>query len=151
MELDFRIWLESVLPSMYWISPTGEVVSNFTTHMDFMFKNPQKFDMTRQEILDAHELHGEKVGAEGRAREDLLKKAMMNGWIRIRKYNRPDFWTIQGYQMSPSFIKRVAGWIYQLTSQDRSAIYSDIKITTMRQESLNCSMAEFLSKASRVA
>jgi hypothetical protein len=151
MKLNFTLWLESALPQMYWISPVGEVVSNFTSHMDFIFKNPQKFDTTQQEIIDTHEMYGEKVGAEGQAREEILREAMMNGWIRIRKYNRPDFWSVQTYQMSPSFFKRMSSWIHWITSQDRNAIYGDIKVSTMMKESLNCSVTDFLSKASRAA
>ena len=70
----------------FWISPKSEVLQIKTTHIDTVISMPEKFGMTRQEIDDIYTKHGEQIGIEGEAREEIIVDLVRQGWIRVRQY-----------------------------------------------------------------
>lgn len=68
--------------------------------------------MTKQEIIDLHKKHGEKIGIEGKAREEIIKKVSKLGWLRVRKYSRPEYWSIQfdNYRKRKKAIEDFVEW-----------------------------------------
>jgi hypothetical protein len=64
-------------------------------HIQFIVKNPEKFGISKDRINDIYNKYNEPIGFEGKAREELIKEVASNGWIRIRHYSRPDYWSIQ--------------------------------------------------------
>jgi len=80
----------------YWIKGNKIIDISGTTHIDFILKHPQDFNITKDEILKTFEKYGEKIGSEGKAREEIIKKVSKFGWIRVRHYTRgQDYWSIQ--------------------------------------------------------
>ncbi|MFC2172121.1 hypothetical protein ACFLU6_05755 [Acidobacteriota bacterium] len=75
----------------FWINPQGKIVRSRTSHINDITANPSKFGTTRDEILALHEKYGEKMGREGRAREELIINALKNGHMRIRQYGNKGF------------------------------------------------------------
>ena len=80
-------------PSGFWIKGNEILDLDGRKHIDFLFKSPEAFGLTREEINAEYEKYNEKLGQEGRARENLIKKVSKNGWVRVRQY--PRYWTIQ--------------------------------------------------------
>ena len=83
----------------YWISPKGEIIDVKTKHISSVIDNPKKFGFDRDFIDYIHDFYGEKIGTEGKAREQIMKVLFKDGWIRIRQYK--NFWTVN--------VKRMAG------------------------------------------
>lgn len=54
------------------------------THIHDLVENPEIFGFTKEQIVSIYKKHGETVGNEGEAREEIMKKVIKNGWIRIR-------------------------------------------------------------------
>lgn len=79
----------------YWAK--GKIVYEVDTkHIQFILLNPEMFDLTLPEIRAVYKKHGEKIGQEGKAREEIIKMVASNRWIRIRHYKTPqDYWTVQ--------------------------------------------------------
>lgn len=72
----------------WWISPEAEiVVVNSSTHISEIISNPDKFGLTREDVEETYARHGERLGLEGKAREEIMKKVMSHGWIRARDGN----------------------------------------------------------------
>lgn len=72
----------------WWISPEAEIVSVQTsTHISEIISFPEKFGLTREEIEETYQKHGERLGLEGKAREEIMQKVMSQGWIRARDGN----------------------------------------------------------------
>lgn len=69
----------------WWVSPGKEIIPvSGTTHIDEIIRNPDRFGFTKAEIEEAYSRHNEPIGLEGQAREEIMKKAMDDGWIRAR-------------------------------------------------------------------
>jgi hypothetical protein len=69
----------------WWLSPKGEILNvKGESHVDEILREPEKFETTREHVLETYQKYGERVGLEGQAREELMKEAMEKGWIRVR-------------------------------------------------------------------
>lgn len=72
----------------WWLTPKGVEISIGThTHIFDIITNPKKYGLTSEKILDIHKKHGEEkiLGAEGKAREEIMVDLLKKGWIRIRR------------------------------------------------------------------
>jgi hypothetical protein len=78
----------------YWVKEDG-VYAFDHTHIIFVIDNPELFRITGVEIEDCFKTHGEQLGKEGKAREEIIKRVSKGGWIRVRHYKKPDYWTVQ--------------------------------------------------------
>jgi hypothetical protein len=77
----------------FFISPKGEIIYNSgKTHIQLIIGNPEKFGLNRDFIDHIHMMYNEKVGQEGKAREQILLSLFKQGWIRLRRYR--NFWTV---------------------------------------------------------
>lgn len=80
----------------YWYNGTKILDVTTNTHINLIIKNPELFGLDETTIDELYAKYGEKKGTEGKAREEILKLAASNGWIRVRHYSRPyDYWSIQ--------------------------------------------------------
>jgi len=79
----------------YWISPSGGIAEVDDRHIITIMLEPKSFGLTKAYIDKVHKKHGEQLGTEGNAREEILTKLMDKGWIRLRYISREDVWFIQ--------------------------------------------------------
>jgi len=79
----------------YWIKG-NEVIDIPDSHVNAIIRDPEHFGISMAEVLSAYRRHKEVLGVEGKARQQLVIKAIKNGHIRSRHYQRPvDYWTVQ--------------------------------------------------------
>ena len=77
----------------YWITPEGEILDfGLQTHIGFIIKQPEIFNMTKQEIVSTYHRYDELPGIEGKARHEIILKLITRGFIRIRLYQ--SHWSI---------------------------------------------------------
>jgi len=93
----------------YWISPKNEIVNVPTNHIDVVISNPETFGMTKDEIEVVYTKHGEPVGMEGEAREEIIRDLVKKNWIRVRQY-RNQGWSVNINRLS----KKVKDNIFDL-------------------------------------
>lgn len=80
----------------YWIKDEAVLkLEESKSHVEAIIKKPSLFGMDHEEVHEAYQRHGEKLGLEGKAREELMKKALLRGWIRVRFHMRENRWSIQ--------------------------------------------------------
>jgi len=77
----------------YFISPKGEIIYCGVKHITTIIKNPEKFGFDKYFIEYVYNFYNEKIGQEGKAREQLILALLGEGWIRIRKYG-DKFWSV---------------------------------------------------------
>lgn len=66
-----------------------------STHISDVIANPSVYGLTREQIDEIYARHGEKIGQEGDAREEVIRSIVGGGWMRIRHYRKPkDFWSL---------------------------------------------------------
>ena len=87
----------------YWIHDRKKKVYGVDrVHIRDMIDNPERFGLTRGDIEAIYEKHGERLGLEGQAREELILDAVNNGWIRARHYTKNDMWSFTVASMNNS-------------------------------------------------
>jgi len=96
----------------YWAK--GSKIYPISIHIEYVIKNPDKFSLTKEKIKAVYKKFGEPLGFEGKARNEIMKKVMSDGWLRVRhNRGRSDHWSIQfdSYKkrkvMVKSFIKKM--------------------------------------------
>lgn len=102
----------------YWLNKNGILfdVTN-STHIDFIIKNPELFDLTFDKIKEIYKKYGEENelnrqrASEGKQREELIKSVYSQGWIRIRFYKR------RGWILQTDSIKERQGLIKSFLKQ----------------------------------
>lgn len=115
----------------FWISPQGKVkfITNKDTHIGQIIKNPTYFGYTKNMIQDIYNKYNEKLGSEGNAREEIILSLIKKGWIRIRKYNRPDYWSINVPNLNNKIKDALQSWSSYIIKQGEGP-YSNVKIDT---------------------
>jgi hypothetical protein len=88
--------------SAYFITPNGKIIStNGMSHVSLIISSPEKFGFTKKQVVDLYEKYKEKLGVEGKAREQLLRLLFDKGCMRIRRYPNK-FWSIQVKKLTKS-------------------------------------------------
>lgn len=83
----FGVYIKEITGSVaYWISPRGEVLPVTTNHIGIVIKYPKKFGYTTEKIKEIYDKYGERMGMEGKAREEIIIDLIKKGFIRIRRY-----------------------------------------------------------------
>jgi hypothetical protein len=100
----------------YWISPDGEVLE-VTRHIDYVKQNPEKFELSQDDIRDFYKKYNERPGIEGKAREDILIHAIEAGWVRARYFG--DGWHIQIKGLDPTTKSNLAKWAEDVRGERR--------------------------------
>jgi hypothetical protein len=96
--------------SGYWINPYGKIFDlQSQKHITNIIKNPTRFHITRDEIFAIHKKYGERVGTEGRAREEIIKQVIDLGFIRIRYYAN-QFWAVSAKRFDNRTKKALTKW-----------------------------------------
>jgi hypothetical protein len=84
----------------FFLSPEGRVLHVPDTHIGTIIRDPEQFGLTMEEIEAAYLRHGERVGTEGEARQEILLKVIEKGWLRLRRYpNRG--WSVTADTLPP--------------------------------------------------
>ncbi len=86
------------LVDAYWLSPKGKVHEVNQTHIMFILDNPELFKTTKIDLVEVYKKYKEKIGWEGKAREEILTEALKKGWVRIRDYGN-NGWSLQVWEL----------------------------------------------------
>ena len=79
-------WMDSSF--CYWVNEETALRVE-SSHVQALIDEPSRFGLSESHIEETYARHGEQVGSEGLARDELLREAAANGWIRVRKHVTP--------------------------------------------------------------
>jgi hypothetical protein len=80
----------------FWVKGKQIIDVGGNSHITVLWHSPDTFGLSDGMVKALYAKHRETIGIEGRAREELIKLAAANGWIRIRHYLTPhDYWAVQ--------------------------------------------------------
>ena len=94
----------------YWISPDSKIIEVEASHILKVLQMPKAFNLTREYLEKKYKEYDEKVGLEGKAREEIMTTLVSEGWIRIRLKSHPDYWIIQVKSYSKIESKSIKKW-----------------------------------------
>lgn len=133
----------------FFISPTGDLIYVPTSHISTVINDPEMFGLTREEIHETYSRCGEKIGAEGYARRELLLKVIQQGWLGIRGYRQ--HWSITAPSLSPDIQEhlrdRAAQMLSGITGFQEQDRYMPVRLSTSEGE-LHCTIKD-LANGSR--
>lgn len=109
----------------YWITPSGQSISAIR-HIEAIINNPKLFGETRESIEKTYEKHGEKIGLEGSAREEVMIRAIEKGFIRVREYR--NWWSIDVNRLTKRIANVLHQWSKTIRIPDR---YADVQISEL--------------------
>lgn len=80
----------------FWVKDDTVYDVTFGSHVGLIIERTDLFGLTGKMVMDIYKKHGEVIGSESKAREELVRLAAAKGWIRIRHYANPkDYFSIQ--------------------------------------------------------
>jgi hypothetical protein len=80
----------------FWVIGRSVFEVSESSHILFLAEHPALFSLTLDQIKEVYKTFAEPFGSDGgRAREHLIRLASRSRAIRIRKYERPSYWSIQ--------------------------------------------------------
>lgn len=94
ISVDSRMNNGEFLSTGFWLK--GAVLYPISkTHIRAVLDFPELFSREKSDLLKTYKKHNEKIGFEGKAREEIIFGLLQDGWVRIRHYFKPrDYWTI---------------------------------------------------------
>lgn len=105
----------------YWISPTGEIYPVKMLHINFIRDNLELFEINEETYRNTFIKYKEKFGFEGKARAELMKNAISNGWIRIR-FKGNSGWTIEVWELDNNTKESINKWAVKLTETIKNGL-----------------------------
>lgn len=130
--------IENISDGAFFISPTGELtgVGN-NKHINIITSNPEKFGLTIEKTRNTYNRYGERMGTEGRAREEIILDLIEKGWIHIRK--RPNrYWIINVYKMTKKYRELLSDWANKILKGTKGVKelnrFAPVKILTIDGE-----------------
>ena len=115
----------------FFISPKGVIIYTPINHIAMIIRHPEKFGLNIEFIEYIHKYYNEKIGQEGKAREQILLSLVKKGWIRLRRYR--NFWSVNVSNYTSKIKKYLQKWASMLVSGKlefkEDDPYMDIKVS----------------------
>ena len=113
----------------YWISPRGKIIEVDQTHINTVITNPDEFGLSKEFIDSKFAEHGDKIGQEGKAREDIIMGLIKQGWMRIRNYLKQGYWSVNVINLTDRTMGFLQNWSEQMIKLGASK-YNEVRIDT---------------------
>jgi hypothetical protein len=114
----------------YWISPNGEILPVDKNHIATVFDNPWCFGITMAYLESIYLKYNEPLRSENQARAEILKELFTKGWIRARRYQRPDRWSININDMNVKTVITLKEFANSMIVKGHSK-YDDVYIDSL--------------------
>ncbi len=101
------------ISAAFFISPGGKAIFVTGKHISDVLQHPAKFGVSRNEMEALHIKYNEKLGLEGKAREEILVGLIRKGWIRIRRYPNTG-WSINISELNEPNRAHLLKWAVQI-------------------------------------
>jgi len=127
-----------------FISPQGEIVEVAQSHINTVILNPEKFGLTIQQIELAYAEYKEPVGIEGLAPEEILCNLVVQSWIRLRRYIKPqEQWSVTVNQLNDRVRLSLHDWAGKMLAGEMGFREDDphkpVVITELASGTIHCS------------
>jgi hypothetical protein len=107
--------------SAFWVAPNGKILDVNSNHIAQVIKSPKTFGVTSDYITSTYDKHGEKLGQEGDAREEIILHILKAGFLRIRRYRSR--WSITLHRMDSRTKKNLSDWAEKARADKKSGAY----------------------------
>jgi hypothetical protein len=79
----------------YWVLGSKVIDVSMSEHAIYVRHHPEEFGFTAEELQQQYPFTGKDGIADNNNREKLIIDLTHYGWVRVRHYDGPDYWSIQ--------------------------------------------------------
>ena len=97
----------------YWINPGGKIRPVGITHIEDVINHPAAFGLTDKIVRDTYKKYGEKLRIEAKARNEIIRWLLSEGWTRIRYVRSGDYYSIDVGKLT----KKVKEYLFEWASK----------------------------------
>jgi len=133
-----------------WIAPNGKILPVKINHITTILEKPSVFGLTRDYITKKFGEHGDRMGQEGKAREEIMFDLMKRGWIRVRYVVKKDSWTLQTYYYGKREQHNIWDWARESLSSKVISPHSGVTILIMKSGRVISSSALLAAKGDKI-
>ena len=124
------------MDTAYWINPYGQILEMKTSkHITEVVNDPEKFGLTKEYIEKKYAEYGEPVGFEGKAREDIMRVVIKQGYARIRAYRA--FWSVTINKLDNKTKKSLGAWAEIAKENKQMGSYAPVKILELESDTMH--------------
>ena len=134
-----------IMCDAYWVSPTGEMLSVKSTHIDVVVKNPEVFGFTSVYIKEVYKKYRETVGLEGKARDEIIEGLINKRWMRIRYDRSQDYYIIGLKYFDEKQIDFLREWGIGLLAVDAATAIKKVYINDMKNVLETCNVQQLVN------
>jgi hypothetical protein len=89
----------------FWLTPEYVVIPVKVSHIETVIEHPEIFPISPEQIRAVYERHREVVRTEGRARQEIIRDLVAKGFVRLRRYRHPEYWSVNLPQISANSLE----------------------------------------------
>ncbi|MDY6787591.1 MAG: hypothetical protein SVK54_05645 [candidate division WOR-3 bacterium] len=104
----------------YWIKPDGDIIPVKTRHIDLIIQRPGEFDLSEEYIKEQFRHFNEPLGREGKARREIMKKLIEDGFIRVRFKPKEWIWYMECNVIDTNTEIQVKKWIEKIGANENN-------------------------------
>lgn len=105
----------------FWISPQTIVHRVKSSHIEYVIDNIDLFNISYSEIRYLYNKHEEPWRCEGKAREEIIRKLISQGWIRVRRYKNA--YSVNVKHIDEPILKILSEFAHQLMTTGYEGMY----------------------------
>lgn len=145
--------LREGMENAFW-AKGSKIIPVSRKHIDYLIGNFGEFGLSLEDIKAVYKKYKEKLYSEGKAREHLIREVSKDGWVRIRHYNRPDYWSVQGWNKfrSKKTMDKFIDWALDnrvLTLNDELVMYYYETDTAEEYSFVDGGVAKYLTERTK--
>jgi hypothetical protein len=79
----------------YWVYGSKVIDVSMSEHAIYVRQHPEEFGLTSEDLQIQYPFTGKDSKSDSINREKLIIDLTHQGWVRVRHYSSPDYWSIQ--------------------------------------------------------
>jgi len=124
------------MSTAYWINTSGQILEiPASKHIAAVVQQPEKFGLTKEYIQQKFAEYGEPVGIEGKAREEIIRKLVEDGFVRVRLYR--NYWSITINKLDTRTKNILGSWAEIAKENKQAGQYMDVKILELTTDKMH--------------
>ncbi|MFZ9047096.1 MAG: hypothetical protein ACO2ZZ_14675 [Cyclobacteriaceae bacterium] len=123
----------------YWVDPNGKILRlTEPLHITQILHNPEKFGENEKDLRALYDKNKEKYGSEGKTRDEVMRRVIKKGFIRVRLYTGGgDYWSVTIERFGRKEKKTLQVWAKEAAKNKVVGKYADVKIVELSRDKVH--------------
>lgn len=124
----------------YWVDPRGKILRlTDPLHITQILHNPEKFGEKEKDLRALYDKNKEKYGSEGKTRDEVMRRVIKKGFIRVRLYTGggDEYWSVTIERYGRNEKKALQVWAKEAAKNTIVGKYADVKILELARDKVH--------------